>query len=232
MKKDTARELENRVERVPASPGELIVLQTYNVTAGSEANFELQWKSFSAREIMQEGCQVLRLHRDVDNPARYVSYSLWESRLALIGAVRALEPSEPDYPLTGEVHESYVRLKEHIPGSLRRSEDVTIGQIVSLRHFYLKVRSESEFERLWTQSAQHEARQAKCLYKRLHRNLNLPTHYVSYSLWSDRSAPDEAAHQHTEYQAHNKPYPLSRPVTRLTLEIIANIWRNENVPAR
>jgi heme-degrading monooxygenase HmoA len=220
MKKDPAREIENRVERVPASPDEMIVLQTYNVQAGSETAFETQWRIFSVQESAQEGCQMLRLHRDLDNPTRYVSYSVWESRLALIGAIRALGTMQPEYPLSGEVQQSFIRLKEHAPGQLRRNIDVVPGQIVSLRHFYLKVKSEGEFQRLWTQSAQHEARQPKCLYKRLHRNLNLPTHYISYSLWTDRSAPDEAAHQHGEYQKHNKAYPLSKPVIRLTLEIV------------
>jgi quinol monooxygenase YgiN len=221
MKKDPAREIENRVERVPASPDEIIVLQTYNVQAGSETAFETQWHTFSAQEAAQDGCRRLRLHRDVDNPTRYVSYSAWESRLALIGAIRALGTVQPEYPLSGEIQQSFIRLKEHVPGRLRHNIDVTPGQIVSLRHFYLKVRSESTFERLWTQSAQHEVRQSKCLYKRLHRNLNMPTHYVSYSLWTDRSALDEAAHQHGEYQKHNRPYPLSKPVIRLTLEIVA-----------
>jgi quinol monooxygenase YgiN len=220
MKKDPSRELENRIERVPATPGELIVLQTYNVQDASASAFETQWKTYSAQEITQEGCRLVRLHRDIDTPSRYVAYSVWESRLGMIGAMRVLVSTQPEYPLSGEMQQSFIRLKQHIAGRSRWTADMLPGKIVSLRHFYLKVRSEGEFERLWNQSAQHEVRQPRCLYKRLHRNLNLPTHYVSYSLWSDRGAPDEAAHHHAEYQTHNKPYPLSRPVTRLTVEIV------------
>lgn len=216
------RELQNRIERVPAAPDQLFVLRAYNVQPGSEMSFEALWRDFAARVIQQPGCLFLRLHRDVEKPTRFLVYEWWRSRLALIGAMHR-SGDLPAYPLAGHVHEDFVRHSKGVAGSARDLRSALPGQVVTVRHFYLKVDTEPIFERLWAQSAQAEARRAGVLYKRLHRDLNLPTHYVSYSLWTDRAAPDEAAHDHAHWQAEHEPYPLASPVVRETLEVRAQI---------
>jgi quinol monooxygenase YgiN len=216
------RELQNRVERVPAAPNQLFVLRTYNVQPGSEEGFGSLWRDFAAKMIQQPGCLFLRLHCDLERPARFLTYELWQSRLALIGAIRR-SGDQPAYPLVGHVHEDFVRHSKGVAGSERDLHSALPGQIVTVRRFYLKVNTEPIFERLWAQSAQAEARRTGSLYKHLHRDLNLPTHYVSYSLWADRAAPEEAAHDHAHWQAEHEPYPLASPVVRETLEVRAQI---------
>ena len=164
----------------------------------------------------------LRLHRDAENTARFVTYDLWKSRLALTAAIRRLA-DESAFPLNGVTHQTFVRLIDHVRGQSRNSEAAEPGQVATVRHFYLKVHSEPEFESLWRTSARNEAMQPGCLYKRLHRDLNLPTHYISYSLWANRDAPNEAANQHAHYQAEHAPYPLASPVIRSTLVVRAHI---------
>jgi quinol monooxygenase YgiN len=164
----------------------------------------------------------MRLHRDTENPTHYVSYALWKSRRTLIDAIRAL-PDEPAYPIIGEPHLNYVRTAIHVRGSQADTTLAALGQVASLRGFYLKVRSEPRFEQLWSTSARSEAHQRGCLYKRLHRDLNLPTHYVSYSLWANSAAPDEAASKHAHWQGQHEPYPLASPVVRMILEVRENL---------
>jgi len=213
-----AREIENRIERIPAAPRRLLVLSEYSLAPGNQETFEAEWRESATLRLRQNGCIFLRIHQDIDNTARFASYDFWESRSALISAVRNLA-DEIAYPLPGVAHQTYVYLVDHVRGQSRKGDFAAPGQFATLRHFYLKVRSESEFETLWRTSARAEAVQRGCLYKRLHRDLNLPTHYISYSLWADREAPDEAAHQHAHYQSEHPPYPLAAPVVRSTLEI-------------
>lgn len=216
------RELENRVERVPAAPDRIFVLRSYTVQPGNESVFEVTWREFAVEQAKQDGCLLQRLHRDLEAPSHFVAYEVWHSRLALIGAIRHTQ-GLPAYPLAGPVHQTFVRLAAHIPGQLRDAHHAQPGQVVSVRRFYLKVNSEPAFERLWIQSAQAEAGRDDCLYKRLHRDLNLPAHYVSYSLWAHPQAVDEAAHNHAHWQATHEPYPLASPVIRQTLEVRANL---------
>jgi heme-degrading monooxygenase HmoA len=216
------REIENRIERVPAAPDRLLVLSEYAITAGNQDAFEAQWRESALSQSQQAGYIFLRLHRDAENPARFVTYDLWKSRSALITAIRSLA-DETTNPLSRTTHQTFVRLIDHVRSQSRKGETAESGQVATVRHFYLKVHSEPEFERLWRTSARNEAVQPGCLYKRLHRDLNLPTHYVSYSLWANREAPDEAANQHAHYQAEHSPYPLASPVTRSTLEVRAHI---------
>jgi len=216
------RELENMVERVPAAPDQIIVLRSYTVQTGNEPVFEVMWREFADGQSKHDGCLLQRLHRDLESSSHFVAYEVWRSRLALIGAIRHTQEF-PAYPLAGSVHQTFVRLAAHISGHLRDAHQAQSGQVASVRRFYLKVNSEPTFEHLWTQSAQAEARRDDCLYKRLHRDLNLPTHYVSYSLWMHPQAVDEAAHNHTHWQSTHEPYPLASPVIRQTLEVRANI---------
>ncbi|MEP7287946.1 MAG: antibiotic biosynthesis monooxygenase [Chloroflexota bacterium] len=211
------RELLNRIERIPAAPGQLFVLREYN---SSDAAFEPRWYAFAALQIAQRGCRFVRLHRDLEQPSQLVTFDLWQSRRALVTALQTL----PDKPIvSGVAHQTFLRLAQHVSGSRQNDNVAKVGQVVSLRHFWLKVGSERQFERLWTESAKHESQQAGCLHKRLYRDLNLPTHYVSYSLWANRAAPDEAASQHAHYQSQHTPYPLTSPVRRATLDVIATL---------
>ncbi len=216
------RELENMIERVPAAPDRLYVIRSYPARPGAEAEFEVLWGGFAARQAQQDGCIFTRLHRDVEKPSSFVSYELWKSRLALTRAIRAMA-DVPAYPVGGRVHETYMRLCSHIAGRLRDADHAAVRQVASVRHFYLKVGSEPQFERLWAQSAQRESGQEGCLYKRLHRDLNLPTHYVSYSLWESQAASDHATSQHVHWQADHEPYPLASPVIREMLEVRAQV---------
>jgi quinol monooxygenase YgiN len=218
------RELENLIERVPAAPDRIVALRSYAVQPGSESTFEAMWREYATEQLKQDECLFQRLHSDLEHPSHLVVYEVWPSRLALIGAIRNT-PELPAYPLAGSVHQTFVRLTKHVPGQLRDANHAQPGQVVSVRRFYLKVNSESTFERLWIQSAQAESRRDDCLYKRLHRDLNLPTHYVSYSLWAHYEAVDEAAHNHAHWQAAHEPYPLASPVVRQTLEVCANVRR-------
>ena len=84
------RELENRIERIPAAPHRLIEMCEYAVKPGSEATFEVQWREFAVQRTRHDGCIFLRLHRDVEKTSNFVTYDLWESRLALIGAICAV----------------------------------------------------------------------------------------------------------------------------------------------
>jgi quinol monooxygenase YgiN len=216
------RELENRIERIPAAPERLIEMCEYAVKPGSEATFEGQWREFAAQRARRDGCIFLRLHRAVEKTSHFITYDLWESRLALMGAIRSL-PDEPGYLLAGEAHRTYIRLVTHVGRLTGKGAMAQPGQVASLRRFSVKIGSQREFETLWNQSARDEARQEKCLYKRLHGDLNLPTFYVSYSLWADRAAPDEAASHHAHYQSSHKPYPLANPVLRSTLDVVAHL---------
>jgi quinol monooxygenase YgiN len=216
------RGLENMIERVPAAPDRIIALRSYTVQPGSESAFEAMWREFVAEQSKDAGFLLQRLHRDLEHPSHFVAYEVWPSRLALIGALRNTTEF-PAYPLAGSVHQTFVRLTKHVPGQLRDANYAQAGQVVSIRRFYLKVNSQPIFERLWVQSAQAEVHREGCLYKRLHRDLNLPTHYVSYSLWAHPDAVDEAAHNHAHWQAAHEPYPLSSPVVRQTLEVRTNI---------
>ncbi len=216
------RDLENLIERVPAAPDRLFVIRTFSVQAGGEPQFEALWGGFAAEQAGKNGCVFQRLHRIVEKPSQFVSYDLWKSRQALIGAMRATTHI-PAYPLSGRVHETYARLSTDVRGHLRDVNHAAPGQVASVRHFYLKVGSEPHFEQLWTQSAQAESVQEGCLYKRLHRDLNLPTHYVSYSLWTSQAASEHAASQHSHWQGEHDPYPLASPVIREMLEVRAQV---------
>ena len=215
------RELENRIERIPAAPGQIVVLQSFSIQPESESAFEALWHDFGVILAAQPGCRLLRLHRDLEVPARFMSFEIWDSRRALVGAIRGVEA--PDYPTAGHAREVYVQQSKYVAGSVRDFASAAPGQVVTVRHFYLKVGTVQVFERLWTQSAQSEANRPGSMYKRLHRDLNLPTHYVSYSLWENRSAPEEAAHDHAHWQADHEPYPLASPVIREALEIQAQV---------
>jgi quinol monooxygenase YgiN len=216
------REFENLIERVPAAPDRLFVIRTYPGRPGSEPEFEALWGGVAVEQAAKDGCIFQRLHRDAEKPAQFVSYDLWKSRQALINAIRSTANSTT-FPVAGRVHETYARLSIHVRGHLRDANQAHAGQVASVRHFYLKVNSEPDFERLWTQSAQSEAVQDGCLYKRLHRDLNLPTHYVSYSLWTSQAASDYAASQHAHWQDEHEPYPLASPVIREMLEVRAQV---------
>jgi quinol monooxygenase YgiN len=217
------RAIQNRVEQVAAAPGQLLVMRFYTA---SGADFEQQWKTLAAIESQLDGCLWLRLHRNVDDPSgsdrEYVTLDLWESRAALVNAIRVMA-AQSAYPLAKETRQTFMRLKQDIRG-ISQSGSASTGNVASIRFFDLKVGTEGEFESLWNESAKHEARTAKVLYKQLHRNLHQPTQYISYSLWPDRNAPDEAASQHTHYQQGRKPYPLSDPVKRLTLDVVDAIY--------
>src|SRR5262249_14417349 len=107
------RELENRIERIPAAPNHLIEICDYAVKPGSEATFEVQWRQFAAQRARHSGCTFLQLLQEVEKTSHFITYDAWESRLALVGVIRAL-PEEPAYPLAGEVHRTYIRLVTHI----------------------------------------------------------------------------------------------------------------------
>lgn len=215
------RELTDRIERVPAAPDHIAEMQDYTVQPGSEDNFEALWHDFAAELSHQHGCILLRLHCDTEKPSHYVTYTLWESHWALVDSIRSM-PEAPVYPISGEPHLTYVRTVIHVRGSQLNPNHAASGQVASLRGFYLKVRSEPRFERLWRTSARAEAHQRGCLYKRLHRDLNLPTHYISYSLWADSDAPEQAASKHAHWQGQHEPYPLASPVVRMMLEVRGN----------
>jgi heme-degrading monooxygenase HmoA len=219
------RELINRIERVPAAPDRIVEMQDYTLQPGSEDVFEALWRDFAAELSHQPGCILLRLHRDIEKPSHYVSYGLWESRRTLVDSIRSM-PEAPAYPISGEPHLTYVRAVIHVWGSQLNSNHAAPGQIASLRGFYLKVQSEPHFEQLWRTSARAEAHQQGCLYKRLHRDLNLPTHYVSYSLWADSDAPEQAASKHADWQGQYEPYPLASSVVRMMLEVRGNYIGN------
>jgi quinol monooxygenase YgiN len=205
------RELHNRIERVPAAPDRLLAIRTFT---GSD--FASRWEEYAAAQVKQDGCLFLRLHRDLEKTGQYVTWDLWKSRYRLIEAIRAMPFSDDPE------HETFVRVITHVPGTLSKPQQAKAGQVASVRHFYLKVGTEPQFEQLWAQSARAEARQA--LYKRLHRDLNLATHYVSYSLWTDQAALEAAASGHAHWQEEHEPYPLASAVVRQVLEVLSN-WQ-------
>jgi len=215
------RELLNRIERIPAAPDRIVEVQDFSVQPDSADKFETLWHEIVSRQALQPGCSFLRLHRDTETPSHYVAYNLWDSRRALVAGIRPM-PEEPAYPISGETHLTYARTAVHVRGLQGDPNHAKPGQIASLRGFYLKVRSEQRFEQLWTTSARAESHQPDCLYKRLHRDLNLPTHYISYSLWADNDAPEHAANQHAHWQGQHEPYPLASPVVRMILEVRGN----------
>ena len=123
--------------------------------------------------------------------------------------------------LPGRVHQTFTEPVRFIRGASGDVYHAAPGQVVTMRHFYLKVGQEPLFERLWNQSALAESTAPDCLYKRLDRDLNLPTYYVSYSLWNDPAAPVAAANQHSHWQADHEPYPLASAVIREMLAVVA-----------
>jgi quinol monooxygenase YgiN len=212
------RELENRIERIPAAPDRLFVVRHFAVS--DQAAFESQWRDYAALQAAQDGCIFQRLHHDLEKSGHYMTYDLWWSRLALIGALRNttahrefIEPAS----------QSFIGLVNTIPGQLRNGQGVQTGRAITVRHFRLKVGAEQEFERLWSESARSEARQTACLAKLLHHHLNLPTYYISYSVWTNAAASEHAASQHTHWQTDHKPYPLATPVVRELYEVRANL---------
>jgi quinol monooxygenase YgiN len=211
----------NQIEQVPAVSGHLYVLQEYGLQPHIETAFETQGRNLADIKIRQPGCLFVRSHKDVEITAQRVSFELWQGRVFLIKALLSL----PADAVSESVPQIFLRLAQHMPGSSHNGKAAQVGQIVSLRHFFLKVDTERLFEQLWTASAHHEARQTSCLYKRLYRDLEQPTHYVSYSLWPDRAAPLAAAQEHSHYQSQHTPYPLTSPVLRSTLEVTANLIR-------
>ena len=213
---------DDQIEQIPAASGHLYVLQEYRLQPDSETAFETQWRHLAEAKMRQSGCLFVRWHKDMETARRSVTFDLWQGRVSLIAARRDL----PADPPSESVQNTFLRLARHVPGSWRNGRAAQVGHIVSLRHFFLKVGTEDAFEHLWTASARHEARQTTCLYKRLYRDLNLPTHYVSYSLWPDRDALLAAAQEHSHYQRQHTPYPLSSPVLRTTLEVAANLSRH------
>jgi quinol monooxygenase YgiN len=215
------REIENRVERIPATPDRLYVLNIYAIRSGAESEFESSWRNFAAHRLSQSGCEAIKLHHDLEKPSQYMCYDLWQDRKSLVAAIRTLG-TETTYPTSSPTRQTFVQLVDHV-GSTNQAIATTIGQVATLRIFSLKVKSEPQFERLWAASARHEIKQNGCLYKKLHRDLNLPTRYVSYSLWANSSASDEAASQHDHYQRNNTPYPLATPVIRSKLKVIASL---------
>ena len=207
------RDIENRVERVPASPGSLVALREFFVRSSSEGTFETTWREYAAQQIAQSGCQMLRLHHDSQKADRFISFEHWKSAANLTATIRRLGE---DIEFSGDSHQLFLRPKVQIMGAADR----LAGQFATVRRYYLKVGSEGEFESLWRESARQEARQADCIYKHLYRDLNLPTLYISYSLWVSASAPDEAASKHAHYQQQHKLYPLVRAVTPEKLELL------------
>ncbi len=208
------RELENLIERIPAAPDRLFVMRYY--TANEPAAFETHWREAAALQLAQDGAIFQRLHRDLEQPGRYVSYDLWESPSALGQAIRNTIDA---ITLPDPAQQIFVRLIDPVPGQLRDFKGVRSGQAITVRHFSLKVGTEQEFEQLWSESARAEARQSDCLTKILHRDLHLPTHYVSYSVWTSPAAANHAASQHSHWQHDHKPYPLAGPVERELFEV-------------
>lgn len=208
------RELQDRIHRIAAAPDHLTVIHTYS----ADSAFESRWREAAAALVSQMGYEFARLHRDSENEPQIVSLEQWKSRLALIDSLSSVGD-----PLPHAKHEQFVRLISNIRGAQRRTTTAKPGQAASLRHFYLKVGSEPRFEQLWIESAREEARRPDCLYKRLYRDLNLPTHYVSYTLWTTLDALEHAAANHPHWQAAHEPYPLASNITRLNMEVIAQI---------
>src|SRR5258708_26056519 len=103
------REIENRVERVPATPDRLLVLSDDSVTVGNPDAFEALWREWAMSRSQQSGCLFVRLHRDVDNPARFMTYDLSTSRPALIPPHRN-PPDAPAYPLSGPPSHTFLPL--------------------------------------------------------------------------------------------------------------------------
>src|SRR5436190_18928124 len=151
-------ELLNRIERIPAAPDRIAEVQDFSVQPDNADKFESLWHEIASQQVLQPGCLFLRLHRDTEKPSHYVGYNLWDSRRVLVNAIRAM-PDEPAYPVSGEAHLTYVRTAIHVRGSQANPNDAKPGQIASLRGFYLKVRSEPRFERLWATSARAESHQ-------------------------------------------------------------------------
>ncbi len=213
------RDRENMIERVPAAPDRLFVIRSYAVQPGSESTFESRWRAFAAGQVGQRGCLFQRLHRDVEKTGHYVTYDLWQSQSALIEAIRNTAET-PNYPIAGSVRQTFVRLISEVAGQRRDTTRAKAGQAASVRHFYTKVMQEPIFERLWTQSAQNESGH---LFKCLHRDLNYPQHYVSYSLWPSVEASDQASSQHPHWQAEHEPYPLVSPVIKEMLVVVGQV---------
>jgi hypothetical protein len=213
------RATQNRIDQVAAAPDKLLVMGFYS--ASDRASFEQQWQELTAIERQQQGSIWSCLHYQIDgdgNAPTYITYDLWDTREALIKAIHVLAKSAV-YPLTKETRQIFMRLKPDVTSTSVLHSD-NAGQVASIRIFDLKVGTEAQFERLWVESARHEVKHSKVLYKRLHQNLHKPTQYVSYSLWADRAAPDEAAKQHPHYQQGRKPYPLTDPVQRYITELV------------
>src|SRR5258705_9981388 len=114
------REIENRVERVPAAPNRLHVMNVYSVRAGAEAEFEGLWREQSVSQLAARGCEFVRLHRDIEKPLQYVTYDLWKDRAALISAIRAMGEM-PAYPIVGRARLTFVQLVDHVDGALREA---------------------------------------------------------------------------------------------------------------
>ncbi len=226
------RDLESRIERVPAVPGALHVLREYKLQAAPKSDFEQQWTTFARKVASQSGCTFVRLHcnlhHDLSEPSHYLSDEAWQSRSALIRAQSNFQnaPGDSDFPNMGRTSLTYVQLVRHISGRQADVRSIQPGQVVSYRVFSVKVGFGGQFERLWTQSAKAEVHQEGCLFKRLYRDLNLPTRYVSYSLWATAAAPEEAAAKHTHWQSQHPPYPLASAVMRAYLEIKENVVGN------
>ena len=73
------RDLLNRIQRIPAAPDRLVVLRESNA---SDPAFERRWHDYAALQMTQQGCRFVRLHRDIDQPLRYMTFDLWQSRPA------------------------------------------------------------------------------------------------------------------------------------------------------
>ncbi|HLY27485.1 MAG TPA: antibiotic biosynthesis monooxygenase family protein, partial [Aggregatilineales bacterium] len=207
-------------------------LREYRLQANVVADFEPQWGSVARQIAGRAGCAFVRLHRDNVNAGHYLGDEAWRTRQNLIAALSTTDdpagsPGSGDLSLPGQSSLIFVQLKRHIPGAQSDIVQAASGQVASVRVFSIKVGAEGQFERLWTQSAQAEAHQIGCLFKRLYADLNLPTRYVSYSLWADATAPEEAASKHTHWQKQHPPYPLGSPVIRAYYEVRANVIGSE-----
>src|SRR5258708_16752044 len=115
------REIENRIERVPSAQDRLLMLSEYAVTAGNQAAFEAQWRELALPQSQKPGCIFLRLHRDAEILARFVTYDLWKSRSALIAAIHKIADDSTN-PLPSVTHQTFVRLIHHVRGQSRKGD--------------------------------------------------------------------------------------------------------------
>src|SRR5215468_4196689 len=75
-------------------------------------------------------------------------------------------------------------------------------RIAEVRDYTVQAGSEDKFEALWRNFATELARQPGCIFLRLHRDTEKPTHYVIYNLWEScralidaiRALPEEPAY--------------------------------------